>query len=528
LSKRAVLYARVSSDEQADKGYSLRSQLELCRKYAERLGFEIAGQMQEDYSGVVPIAERPQGKKLAAMLKLRQAEVVIVYQVDRLSRKLGNLLTSVEGWLEAGIELHSCDVGRISSSNDIVLVIKGWQGTDERDKIIERCSRGTYTKAREGKVVGAGRVLYGYHFFRDANNKVIDLNIYDLEARIVRLIYQWYVRGDENFGRMSMHTIVRRLSAMRVPTPGESRGYARKRESGLWTQCQVASILKNETYAGTWRFGKMKGHAGKGGKRQIADQIAIKVPAIIEHGLWEAAQSQRAHNEKMAKRNGKRDYLLRGRIRCGCGLAMGGKFTMNRYYQCTHRSHYLAGMDSRICNAKYLRADLIEAIVWDYVKDLFSDLEKFRRGLLLAQQAELEALTPKREELATVEKMIAQIEDEAANYARALATAQSKLLEHALERQANEIDARYNALIQRRDELKIDLEAQKFTDQAIIDALEFRERIVIGMEEATFADKREVLDRLGIEVIVKDGQARITCRIPTAAPNQLSIALFMV
>ena len=269
MSKRAVLYARVSSDEQADKGYSLPSQLELCRKYAERQGFEIAGQMREDYSGVIPIAERPEGKKLAAMLKLRQAEVVIVYQVDRLSRKLGNLLTSVESWLEAGIELHTCDVGRISSANDIVLVIKGWQGTDERDKIIERCSRGTYTKAKEGKVIGAGRVLYGYRFFRDANNIVIEPNIYDEEARIVRLIYQWYVRGDENFGRMSIYTIVRRLSAMRVPTPGESRGYARKRESGLWTESQVASILKNETYAGTWRFGKMMGHAGKRGKRQL-------------------------------------------------------------------------------------------------------------------------------------------------------------------------------------------------------------------------------------------------------------------
>ena len=40
-NKRAVLYARVSTDDQADKGYSLPSQLDACRKYAERLGYLV-------------------------------------------------------------------------------------------------------------------------------------------------------------------------------------------------------------------------------------------------------------------------------------------------------------------------------------------------------------------------------------------------------------------------------------------------------------------------------------------------------
>ena len=41
MCKRAVLYARVSTDDQADKGYSLPSQFEAMRKYAAQ--FALSG-----------------------------------------------------------------------------------------------------------------------------------------------------------------------------------------------------------------------------------------------------------------------------------------------------------------------------------------------------------------------------------------------------------------------------------------------------------------------------------------------------
>jgi len=70
------------------------------------------------------------------------------------------------------------------------------------------------------------------------------------------------------------------------------------------------------------------------------------------------------------------------------------------------------------------------------------------------------------------------------------------VLERALEQPAHEVDARYNALSQRRDELKVVLQTRPLNDEAVNAALDFRERIVVGLEEATFEDKREVLDKL--------------------------------
>lgn len=124
--------------------------------------------------------------------------------------------------------------------------------------------------------------------------------------------------------------------------------------------------------------------------------------------------------------------------------------------------------------------------------------------------------------------MIADTENEAANYARALANSPGAVVERALEQQAREVDARYNALTQRRDELKAVLESRRLSDEAVDAALDFRERIVAGLEEATFEDKREVLDRLGVEVTIKGGQAQISCRIPTQPSQQLSIKPFVV
>lgn len=63
MSERGVLYHRVSTDEQADKGYSLPSQRDACMKYALEHDFSIVGEFSDDYTGTVPLEQRPEGKK---------------------------------------------------------------------------------------------------------------------------------------------------------------------------------------------------------------------------------------------------------------------------------------------------------------------------------------------------------------------------------------------------------------------------------------------------------------------------------
>ena len=374
MTKRAVVYARVSTDDQADKGYSLPSQLDACRSYAEQLGYEVVAEFRDDHSGAIPVSERPQGRHMNDLIRSRQVDAVIVHQVDRLSRDIVDLLMSVRNWLQVGAEVHALDVGQIESELDIVLVIKGWQGSDERKKIRERSMRGKRAKARSGRVVGT-RPPYGYQHVRDENGKTVTFEPVEEQAKIVRLIYQWYVNGDETGKRLSAGKIAKRLSEMRLLTPGEiNPGYHRKRKSGMWHACVVLDIISREVYAGVWRFGVRIGSTRN--VRPEDEWIEVEVPAIIDRNMWEAAQVQRQRNKQFSRRNAKHNYLLSGLIRCGCGSALTGEYFSNhRYYSCSWGKNHHTNLEEKKCKARTVRAEAIEADVWDSILKIFADQE---------------------------------------------------------------------------------------------------------------------------------------------------------
>jgi site-specific DNA recombinase len=95
MNMRAATYSRVSTDDQADRGYSLPSQIEACHKYAESLGYSVVVEYSEDVSGATPMGQRPRGARLSEMVGRREVDAVIVYQVDRLSRDIVDLLVTV-------------------------------------------------------------------------------------------------------------------------------------------------------------------------------------------------------------------------------------------------------------------------------------------------------------------------------------------------------------------------------------------------------------------------------------------------
>jgi len=504
MTKKAAIYARVSTDDQADKGYSLPSQLDGCRQFIERMEYSVVAEFQDDHSGATPMAERPQGKRLTEMIKFREVEVVVVHQVDRLSRDIVDLLATVRNWLRLGIELYALDVGKIESDLDIVLVIKGWQGSDERNKIRERSMRGKRAKALTGRVIGS-RPPYGYTHVRDENGKIMNFEPLEEEAQIVRLIFQWYVTGDETGQRLSAGKIAKRLSEMHTPTPGETNsGYHRKREAGMWHPYAVLGIIARETYAGIWRFGVRIGPTRN--ERPKEEWVEVHVPPLVDRKTWETAQELREQNKLFSKRNAKHDYLLSGLIRCTCGSAMSGEyFSDHRYYTCTWRNNHHTHLEERTCWASSVRADAIEEDVWDSIVSLFANLDTLEAHLRIAQQEELAALNPKVEELNAVEAMVIQAETYAVEIGQALRRA-SGLVAKSLEQNMNEVNLRYEALCQRREILKSELNGTRLTDSAIQELVEFAQDVFVGIENADFQTKRRNLEMLKVRVEVNKGK----------------------
>jgi len=501
MTKTAVIYARVSTDEQAERGYSLPSQIENCQKFAHQNGFDVAGVYQDDISGAIPIANRPQGRQLQRAIETGQVKTVLVYRVDRLSRDIVDLLTSVRDWLRTGITIYALDIGQVTSELDIVLVIKGWQGSDERKKIIERTSSGRNGKAKTGKAVGAGTPPYGYSY-QDG-----ELTINESQAQIVRMIFDWYVNGDENGKIMSLLGIAKRLTQMVIPTPSEAKGWNKKRKkSCTWDMSAVYWIITSETYCGILHYGKYIGANGRGGKRPKDEHIAIEVPGIVSREVWELAQERRAYNSRIAKRRTKREYLLRGIIFCGCGRHMVG--TKGRYY-CTRRSHYY---EKDKCQEPLVIGKIIEPVTWDYIMRLITSPERFETNLRQAQAQELENMQPRRKELEHVNALLEKTEQEADDVARAIIKTKG-LVAAKLEQQALEIDRRYQALQERRAKLESALKFE-LTDRNIENLMQFRETVAAGLENPTFEDKRRWLEILQVTVTVTDRKAVISCRLP--------------
>ena len=507
MTKKAAIYARVSTDDQADKGYSLPSQLDSCRQYIDQLGYSIVAEFKEDNSGAIPVADRPHGKRLSEMVKFREVDAIFVHQVDRLSRDIVDLLATVRNWLRAGVEVYALDVGKIDSELDIVLVIKGWQGSDERKKIRERSMRGKRAKARSGRVIGS-RAPYGYDHVRDENGKIVNFEPLEEEAKIVQLIYEWYVNGDETGQRLSAGKIAKRLSVMRIPTPGETNaGYHRSRENGMWHSYTVLSIIERETYAGIWRFGVRIGPTRN--ERPKEEWIEVEVPPLVDRETWEVAQELRGQNKLFSRRNKQHDYLLSGLIRCVCGRAMSGEYFSNhQYYSCTWRNNHHSLLEERTCWARSVRADAIEADVWDSIIDLFSNLEKLEKQLRIAQQEELAALNPKREELNAVEAMIVQTEADAVEIGQALKRA-TGLVAKSLEQNMAEVNQRYDALCKRQESLKMELSVTQLTDDTIQGVIEFVQDVFVGKENADFHVKRRNLEILKVQVVVDKGRFTI-------------------
>lgn len=508
MTKKAIVYARVSTDDQAEHGFSLEAQIEAGRDYATAHGFDVTLEaIDGGVSGALAFKERPRGALAWAALRGGKANALIVQNVDRLSRDVVDLLVVVRELLRAGVEVHCIDLGRVESEYDIMLVIRGWQGSDERAKIRERSIRGIRKKLSQGMVT-AGRAAYGYEFLRDDKGRLINFEIVEDQAAVVRLIFQLYTEGDGDSGPLSINAIAKRLSEAGIPTP-------RKRKYSGWEPSSVSRMLKNPTYKGQWEY-KAKAIDGRPAKT-----FTIEIPAIVAAATWEAAQTQRERNRRKSKRNAKREYLLRGLIKCVCGRIWVGRSRVadgKRYasYQCGAAMRH----GKEVCGERAINAKKIEKAVWEAVLTVINDAPTLETDLREAQRREFENREPQREELATVLALIADAESEAEKLATALTKA-TGIVAKTLEDKMVALDERYNLLIARRDDLEELLATLHLTDETIAGTVEFAQSLQTGIENADNDTKRQLIDVLGARITVVNGQATLHLDIANNTPIDL-------
>jgi site-specific DNA recombinase len=412
----AFAYIRVSTEDQAEN-FSPESQEKAIRAYAQANGFHIARVFFDADSGDLPIEARLNGRAKRAALRKGEAKAILVLCLDRLSRNEVHSHVIWQDWVRRGIELHFVQGGKQENTPEARLTFAVTAGVAayERAKILERTRRGRRAKVERGQWLGQATAPYGYA--RTGEGRDSGLEVCEAEARILRRIFEWFVWGDPAGGAMSLRQIAVRLNEMGVPTHTVARG----RGHSVWRPVTIRQMLKNELYYGEYIYGKTtyapkQYDTQKNHEREMpvpeAQWLRVPMPelAIVNRGLWDAAQRKLVHNREMRNRKRFRNWLLSGFLRCPhCGRCMSGARSGRHKYKNGNVSPtyflYVCWNEDCIAYCKYKSAKLIEERLW---QRLVAELEPRRvaAGLAELRRHRAEGTLDRRNHLNSLEREI--------------------------------------------------------------------------------------------------------------------------
>lgn len=171
--KRAAIYRRVSTAEQADSRLGLDSQLSLAVEAMRREVFgddhvalifdaEIGVFTDAGVSGSVPLALRKDGRRLTEAIEAGEIGIVVALTQDRLFRSLLDALATLEHWQELGVRVLLVDGGFLDTDDDdrwMAMAMRGLFAEMERRSARKRTKRALRAAAENGKRLGG--VPYG-------------------------------------------------------------------------------------------------------------------------------------------------------------------------------------------------------------------------------------------------------------------------------------------------------------------------------------------------------------------------------
>ena len=232
------IYIRVSTEEQAKEGYSIRAQMEKLKSYADIKDWQVYKVYSDEGISGKDIEGRPAIREMIADVENGKINNVLVYKIDRLTRSTKNLIELVDLFNHHHCAFNSLNesIDTSSATGRMFLKIVGIFAEFERENLAERVKMGKERKVREGYSICSWTQSYGYKRELGQNIQVIIPE----EAIIVRRIFNMYLHDD-----YSLNKIARVLNTEKIPT---------KTKKNIWQGCTIKVLLRNPTYLGKVRY----------------------------------------------------------------------------------------------------------------------------------------------------------------------------------------------------------------------------------------------------------------------------------
>ena len=526
IEKQVAIYARVSSDAQAEGG-TIESQVASLRRRIDEDQLRLRKDMvftDAGYSGSTLL--RPGLERLRDAAAGGMLDRLYVHSPDRLARKYAYQVLLLDEFTRTGTQVIFLNrqIGQ-SPEDELLIQVQGMIAEYERAKILERSRRGKRHAAQRGSVSVLSVAPYGYRYVaKQQGGGAARIEITMDEARVVRQIFSWV--GQE---RMTLTAVCRRLQQAGEPTrTGKNR----------WNTSTVLGMLRNPAYRGAAAYGKRRNGAAptrlrpprgcpaqpRRSRSQCAcspdEWILIPVPAIVEEDLFLAVQEQLVENQKRARQRaaGARN-LLQGLVTCKeCGYALYAKISKHGrepgrqygYYRCSGSDRARLGGQA-ICGNSPVRSDLLEAAVWSEVRQLMEEpgrlQEEFSRRLT--------ALTPpEKQERDILDRQIAGLR-------RGIVRLIDSYAEGILEK--DQFNPRIRGMQERV--ARLEEQARKLSNDAsrhhtlelVVGRIEqFSAKVKAGLEHADWETRREIIRALVKQIEVDRSQATVVFRVDPA------------
>ena len=479
----------------------------------------------EGHSGATLV--RPGLEALRDLAAQGCLDVVLVYSPDRLARKFAYQALLIEELARCGVRVEFVKGPRGDSPEDQLLVqFQGMFAEYEKAQLMERYRRGKAWRAKTGSVNVLSGAPFGYRYVRKTPESGARYEVVPHEAVLVTEMFRRY--ADDG---AAIADLRRWLTDQGVRTrTGKER----------WDRSVIWGMLRNPAYAGTAVFGKTQAvHepaglnrtarlAGRTVPRQVRvedrpreEWTAIPVPALVDEDTFDRVQQRLADNKRFAARNTKVPSLLQGLAACAsCGYGYYRTSTTTSsgkkiyYYRCLGSDDYRY-QGGRVCANKPVRADYVDAVVWDHVTGLLADPALIRAeiGKRLERARTSDPVTRKRGQLEqALAKTTASI--------TAMVTAFSEQLITIDELRARmpDLRARETGL---KDQIAA-LDAQAADRDAYLrlagDLEGFLTRLRASSATATTEDRQRVLRAVVQDILIGPEKITIRHRIPVREP----------
>lgn len=406
--KIIAIYCRVSTDEQAEFGYSIDEQKRLLEEWCKANDYIIYKCYSDRGISGKNIKDRPALKELLSDAKEGKFDMVISWKINRVSRKLEDVLKIVNLLEKNNITFKSYSepfetdtpAGRMQFQMMALI------GEFERGTIAQNVKMGMIAKAKSGNWCG-GRVL-GYDLVpnnspeeeKKGKNK---LEINEKEAEIVRFIFNEYSKGK---GYKAITNQINKL------------GYKTKKGNNF-SVGSIRDILTNPVYIGEIRYNVRQNWSEKRRRNINPNPIRVKGKheAIIDRELWDKVQLILESKKGKPSRIYDGEYPLTGILRCPkCGAGMVISRTTNTLADGTKKriAYYCCGnwknKGTSVCNSNTIRVDKANEYVFKKIEELVSNEAMIKAVVKNINKERKDKMKPAKRLLGDIDKELEKLD----------------------------------------------------------------------------------------------------------------------